>query len=142
MNGMKRFLQFCLVGGSGVFVDTAVLYVLIDPRCLGVSLILGKICAGQTAMVSNFIWNDLWTFRDLASGDPTRRGRWRRFVKFDAVCSFGLLLSVVLLHIQVVRFGFNPYAANILAIGAATFWNYGINRFFNWGRETPEKRLA
>jgi dolichol-phosphate mannosyltransferase len=107
---------------------------LIDPRCFGISLVVGKICAGQTAMVNNFIWNDLWTFRDLALYDRTRRGRWVRFFKFDAICSGGLLLSVVLLHIQVVRFGFNPYAANFVAILCATFWNYSINRSFNWGR--------
>ncbi len=129
---MKRFLRFCLVGASGMVVDMAVLFLLIDPRCLGFSLVLGKICAGQTAMASNFVWNDLWTFRDLAPSHPSARGRWMRFAKFNAICSVGLLLSVLLLHIQVVRFGFNPYLANMIAIGSATAWNYGVNRRVNW----------
>ena len=136
---MKRFTKLCFVGGSGVFVDMAVLFMLIDPQCLGISLVYGKLCAGQTAMVNNFIWNDLWTFHEFSSYDPTWRGRLKRFVKFDVVCSFGLVISVILLHIQVVRFGFNPYIANFLAIVVATFWNYGINLCFNWGKENKGK---
>jgi dolichol-phosphate mannosyltransferase len=117
----------------------AMLFVMMDPRCLGMSLVLGKICAGQTAMLNNFFWNDLWTFRPFSSWDPTWQGRLMRFIKFDAICSFGLVISILLLHIQVVRFGFNPYVANFLAIVSATIWNYGINRWLNWGKEKSKE---
>ena len=131
---MKRFIQFCVVGGSGMLVDMALLFLLSDPRCLGISHVLGKIGSGQTAMVNNFIWNDLWTFHEFSALNRTWSGRWIRFLKFDAFCSIGLMISVALLHIQVAGFGFNLYCANFLAIVAATAWNYGINRFLNWGK--------
>jgi dolichol-phosphate mannosyltransferase len=124
------------VGGSGVFVDMVVLFILIDPGCFGVSLVIGKICSAQTAMVNNFIWNDIWTFRDYSLHDLTWQGRLKRFLKFNVVCSLGLILSIILLHVQVVRFGYNPYIANIVAIVSATFWNYGFNRCFNWGNKS------
>lgn len=120
-----------------MFVDMAALFLLTDHRCLGISLVLGKICAGQVAMVNNFIWNDLWTFGDFSRRNRTAKGRLIRLLKFDCFCLGGLGISVILLHLQVVRFGFNPYLANLLAIVGATLWNYSVNRFFNWGRAKP-----
>jgi dolichol-phosphate mannosyltransferase len=58
-----RFVKFCLVGGSGVFVDMGVLFLLADPRMLGLNIALSKICAAEIALINNFIWNELWTFR-------------------------------------------------------------------------------
>jgi len=58
-----QFIKFCCVGGSGVVVDMAVLALLADPRFLGWNVLLSKVCAAEAAMINNFIWNELWTFR-------------------------------------------------------------------------------
>jgi hypothetical protein len=60
---VSRFAKFCLVGGSGVVVDMGVLFLLADPRCLGIGVIASKIIAAETALANNFLWNELWTFR-------------------------------------------------------------------------------
>jgi dolichol-phosphate mannosyltransferase len=51
----QRFLRFGCVGGSGVFVDMGVLFLLADPRTLGWGLSLNKTPAAETAIVNNFI---------------------------------------------------------------------------------------
>jgi dolichol-phosphate mannosyltransferase len=77
---LHQFIKFCLVGGSGVFVDMGVLFLLADPRCLGLNITLSKICAAEAAMINNFVWNELWTFRRHSTFDirpstfPTGRG--------------------------------------------------------------------
>jgi dolichol-phosphate mannosyltransferase len=70
-----RFIQFCLVGLSGVVVDMGFLYLLSDESTLGLPLTRSKIIAGELAIINNFIWNDFWTFRDIAIRQPGKRQR-------------------------------------------------------------------
>ena len=65
----RRFVQFCLVGLSGVVVNMGVFWFftrivgLSEPYDL-VALILGIIAS----IFSNFVLNDIWTFRDRKDG--------------------------------------------------------------------------
>ena len=127
-----RFLRFALVGASGVLVDMAVLFLLSDPRALGLGLTRSKLAAAELAIINNFIWNDAWTFRDLVGAQRGLRHKLRRLLKFNAVCGAGLLLNVLLLNIQFNVLHMNRYVANLIAIGAVTIWNYWLNLKLNW----------
>lgn len=128
----SRLLRFCIVGASGVLVDMTVLFVLSDPRMLGLGLTRSKLAAGEIAIFNNFLLNDLWTFADSARLQPGAGARLRRFLGFNAVCSAGLLLNVVILNL-LVNFGdMNRYVANGIAILVVTTWNYWLNRKLNW----------
>jgi dolichol-phosphate mannosyltransferase len=128
----QRFLRFALVGASGVLVDMAVLFLLSDPRSLGLGLTRSKIAAAELAIVNNFLWNDAWTFRDLIGEQRGFRHKLRRLLKFNAVCGAGLLLNVLLLNVQFNLLHMNRYVANLIAIGAVTVWNYWLNLKLNW----------
>ena len=129
---VKRFLSFGLVGLSGVFVDMAVFYLLSDPTSLGWALSRSKIIAGEVAIVNNFLWNDLWTFRDISSHQRGWGPRFHRFLKFNAVCLMGLVLNVLLLNVFVNLLNINPYISNLLAIAIVTLWNFWINLKLSW----------
>jgi dolichol-phosphate mannosyltransferase len=45
----------------------AIFYLLSDASTLGWGLTRSKIIAAEVAVLNNFLWNDLWTFRDLAA---------------------------------------------------------------------------
>src|SRR6266576_1156244 len=92
---MRRFVMFCIVGGTGVFVDMGVLFLLADPHMLGWGLSVSKALAAETALVSNFVWNDLWTFRDIAVNQLGWRARASRFGKFNLICLVGIGLNVL-----------------------------------------------
>jgi dolichol-phosphate mannosyltransferase len=128
----RRFLRFALVGASGVLVDMAVLFLPSDPRSLGLGLTRSKIVAAELAIVNNFLWNDAWTFRDLIGEQRGLRHKLRRLLKFNAVCGGGLLLNVLLLNVQFNLLHMNRYAANLIAIGVVTVWNYWLNLKLNW----------
>ena len=66
----RRYVRFCLVGGSGVAVDMGIIWLLADPRMLGGNLSLSKVIAAEVAICNNFLWNDVWTFRDLGENSP------------------------------------------------------------------------
>jgi dolichol-phosphate mannosyltransferase len=125
-----RFPKFAAVGLSGVAVDMAILWLLRGH--LGWPLTLSKVIAAELAMASNFVWNDLWTFADIAQHQGHGFARLRRFAKFNGICAAGLALSVGVLHLQVGVFGMNPYAANAVAIAVTTGWNFWMNKIFCW----------
>ncbi|MBU7586225.1 MAG: glycosyltransferase [Nostoc sp. TH1S01] len=127
-----RFLRFGLVGLSGVFVDMVILYLLSDPSTLALPLTRSKIIAGEIAIFNNFLWNDAWTFADVAMQQQEWHHRAKRFLKFNVVCLAGLLINVLVLNLV---FNFvipNRYIANLIAIAVATVWNFWVNLKLSW----------
>jgi len=137
---LARFFRFAVVGLSGVGVDMAVLYLLSDPRTLGFGLTRSKVVAAELAIINNFIWNDAWTFRDLARGQPGLRHKLRRLVKFNIICGAGLALNVILLNIQFNLLHMNRYVANLIAIAIVTAWNFWFNLKLSWRDTAPSGR--
>ena len=134
-----RFVKFCVVGASGVIVDMAIFWMLCELARWPVAA--AKCVSTEGAILNNFIWNDLWTFADLAEGGA--RSRLRRLFTFNAICGGGLLLSLLLLFVQISLLRMNRYVANGAAIVLVTAWNFGMNRAFSWGTPAPEvERIA
>lgn len=127
-----RFIRFGLVGLSGVFVDMTVLYLLSDPSTLALPLTRSKIIAGEIAIINNFLWNDVWTFADVSSGQHEWRQRMKRFLKFNIICLAGLVLNVLVLNIVFNFIIQNRYIANLIAIAVATIWNFWVNLKLSW----------
>jgi dolichol-phosphate mannosyltransferase len=134
----STFLRFCIVGASGTLIDTAMLFLLSDPRTLNWNLTGSKIIAAELALTNNFIWNDLWTFGKFSSRQNTFRQRARRFLKFNLLCSVGIILNIIILNIGFKVFHMNRYIANLSAIFIVTFWNYNTNRKLSWRTTAKE----
>jgi dolichol-phosphate mannosyltransferase len=133
---MKRFLQFGLVGLTGVVVDMGLLYLLSDPTTLGLGLTRSKVIASELAIMNNFLWNDQWTFGDIARQQKNWNLKFKRFLKFNFVCLIGLSLNVILLNLMFnlffQQFIWGRYVANFIAIAIVTFWNFWINLKLSW----------
>jgi dolichol-phosphate mannosyltransferase len=135
---VNRFVRFGVVGLSGVVVDMGLLFLLSDPSMLGWGLTRSKLIAAELAIINNFIWNDTWTFRDIASHQRGFRHRLQRFAKFQLICLGGLVLNTVLLNLQFNLLGMNRYLANAVAIGIVTGWNFWLNFKLSWRAADPE----
>ncbi len=134
----KRYVQFCLVGGSGVGVDMAVIFLLASPAMLGWNISLSKVIAAELALVNNFIWNDLWTFHGLATSQNHWGQRLARFAKFNLICTVGIGLSILLLNLQVFVLHQNLYLANLISIVLVSLWNFYLNLRFGWNSTAVE----
>jgi len=128
----QRFLRFGLVGFSGVFVDMTIFYLLSDASTLAMGLTRSKIIASEVAILNNFLWNDLWTFRDFSSQQSGWRKLVKRFVKFNLICLFGIGLNLIILNTLYNYFGVNKYLANLIAIAIVTIWNFWFNLKLSW----------
>ena len=127
-----RFLQYCVVGLTGVLVQLAVLAALRTVLEEAIALALAIL----SAMTSNFVINNRWTFRDRRLESGAWRGGLLRFV---AISSLGALInhsvSLRLHHLT----GIDLLWTSLAGIVLATVWNYHFNRGFTWGMwERPE----
>ncbi len=136
---VKRYAQFCVVGGTGLVVDMGIIYVLASPFVLGWNLSLSKVIAAEVAILNNFVWNDVWTFRGLAASENIWVERLTRFGKFNLICVAGIGLSVMLLNVQVYWLNMNVYLANFISIVLVSLWNFFMNLRFGWNASGPSR---
>jgi dolichol-phosphate mannosyltransferase len=124
-----RFVWFVLVGASGVAVHMGVLWVLF--RLADVGFAASQAWATLTAMTTNFLLNNLLTYRDRRL-----RGRHllRGWMSFVAACSVGALANV---GIATQLFA-ETEAGWVLSALAGTLvgavWNYAVSSVYTWGR--------
>jgi len=127
---VSRLIRFAIVGFSGVFVDLGGFYFL--HTLLGLALTPSAMLSTEVAIINNFLWNDVWTFGDVSYPEQLGNQRFQRFIKFNLICLFGLILNTLIMNFLVYKFGMNEYMAKLVAIICVTFWNFGINLRLNW----------
>ena len=125
---LRRFVKFCLVGGSGVLVNMGLLWFLTE--IVGLFYLLSSAIAVETAIVNNFVWNDVWTFHDRRR--PGWGERVRRLGKFNAVSIAGLGINIAVLWLFTEQLGFHYLVSNLFGIVAATLWNFFMNAMWTW----------
>jgi dolichol-phosphate mannosyltransferase len=137
-----RFIRFCIVGFSGVFVDLGVFWFLRDG--FGLGLTRSTVISAEVAIVNNFLWNDLWTFGDIARRQPGKRQRIKRLIKFNVICLMGIVLQTLLVNFFFAFFESVHFTqtfgtwlrsdllSKLVAIFIVTFWNYWLNSRLSW----------
>jgi dolichol-phosphate mannosyltransferase len=121
-----RFLRFCMVGGSGVVVNMAVLWFL---TTRGVHYFLAGIAAVAVATTWNFLFNDLFTWRDHRSSSwRVKAGRYVRYWVVTGISSAVQLLGLLLL----TMIGLPYLVSNLIGIGAGGILNFRLNSRWTW----------
>jgi dolichol-phosphate mannosyltransferase len=131
----NRFAKFGLVGASGVLVNFAAIALLVEIG--GLTPVIAGILATECAILTNFLVNDQWTFRDSRSSRSWPARVWR----YHGVALGGMLISVSMLATLVHLVNIHYLLANLGAIGVATLWNFSGNLRFTWSTRpsTPER---
>ncbi len=125
-----RFIPFAFIGGLGVFVHMAVLWVLF--RGMGASFVAGQTAATLVAMTFNFFLNNVFTYRD-------RRlrgwGLLRGWLSFTLACSVGAVANVgiatYLFHATPAGGGWWMLSA-VAGILVGAVWNYAVTAVYTW----------
>ena len=76
--------------------------------------------------------NEFWTFRDMSRRQPLMINRFKRFVKFNLICSLGAFLNVAVLWGLTDLVGLYYLISNLFGISISTLWNYGFNSNITW----------
>jgi len=122
------FLKFGIVGGSGVVVNYLCYWILLE--FAGLNHLVASALATEAAILNNFTFNDLWTFRERRKAKL-----WFRLLNFHWSRILGLLVTVGSLYLLVDLMGFDKLVSYIFAIGLGTLTNFLTSDLFVW----PEK---
>ncbi|MFH1682004.1 MAG: GtrA family protein [Candidatus Eisenbacteria bacterium] len=123
---LRQFIKFCLVGLTGLAVDTSVLaffteVVPLDPRAAAIP-------AFAVAVTWTYSMNRLWTFRAGSGG-----GVGASYASFVGICLAGLALRLLTMHLLMEYAGLGTgrryYLASLAGIFVATFWNFAGSKF-------------
>lgn len=125
---LRRFIRFGLVGLSGVGVNMGTFWLF--TRIGHVKDLVALIIAYIAATLSNFILNDIWTFRDKRVTGV--RATSMRAVKFALVSgvAVGLYYAVYTPLTRVA--GVYDLLALAIAIGVGLVWNFTANVLWTW----------
>lgn len=114
-----QFLQFSIVGFSGIIIDFSVTYLLI--KKLGFNKYLSHSVAFIFAVINNFILNKFWTFSESEGLALIQ------FQFFFLISLIGLLLSIWLVYVLHSRLKVKFYYAKFWSIIVIAFWNFTMN---------------
>ena len=136
-----RFIKFLVVGTVGFFVDFGVFNLL--HTWLNIGLVVAQTCSFTTAVISNFTWNRLWTYRDSRS-----KSIQRQLLQFFVVNLIGYLIRTPILlfsaplyarllnwsHLSLGSYG-SKLGDNLGLMTAVTIvllWNFFVNRVWTY----------
>ena len=124
----RRFVKFCLAGGSGVLINLGLLALLTE--VIGVFYVLSAAIAIEASILNNFTWNELWTFRDRRT--PTSSAVGVRLAKFNLISLVGLGIQIGLLLLFTEVVGFYYIVSAMIGIITATAFNFVFNKWWTW----------
>ncbi len=119
-----RILKFGIVGGSGIFVNEGLLWFFTE--IMGFFYLLSGLIAVEASILSNFLFNDVWTFSDRRNGSFMNR-----MLKFNFARGIIILINVGILW-ALTSLGVNYLIANLIGIITATIFTYASSLKWVW----------
>jgi dolichol-phosphate mannosyltransferase len=123
-----RFALFGLIGGLGLVVHLATLWVSLNLLAVGFSA--SQAIATMVAMTSNFVLNNQFTYRDQRlRGLKLLRG----LAIFYLICGIGAIANV-----GVASYAFTTshtwWLAGVAGAVIGSVWNFAMSSVFTWRR--------
>lgn len=123
----RSFIKFNIVGLTGVVVNEGLLIAL---QSTGVFVLTASAIAIEVSILTNFLLNDFWTFKDRRSGHFSVR-----LVKFNLLMLLGLVVNLIIVYAGTTYFGVAAALANLVGIAAAFLLRYELSVKYAWMRE-------
>nr|WP_243348718.1 GtrA family protein [Parabacteroides sp. FAFU027] len=119
-----KFVKFCVVGFSGLFVDFGTTWLLKE------KVHLNKYVANSTGFVlaatSNYFFNRFWTFHSQNSHIVTE------YFSFFSISIAGLGINNLIIYLLTDKLRLNFYLSKLIAVGVVTVWNFVMNYLFTF----------
>lgn len=125
-----RFLSFCLIGGSGVFIHITALYFFIN---LNISFIYAQTYSTIVAMTSNFYLNNILTYRDRR-----KKGldAFKALILFYITCGIGASANIGISNLLYVSniSGISKvwFVSGLMGAIVGSIWNFLMSSLVTW----------
>jgi dolichol-phosphate mannosyltransferase len=130
------WMRYALTALVGALIDVGLFCALVQRQ--GWPAIAALPLAIQVALLSNFAWSEVFTFRS-APTSRFRSGMWGRLLRYEGVCIPGAILNLLVALFWLARGGRLPTAA-VLGVAAGGLFNFVINVpaiWRTWGSQLP-----
>ena len=117
--------KFCAVGAVGYVINLAVYDVLLHER---IHYLVAATCSFLVAVMSNYSWNRLWTFREHR-GHVGIQG-----MRFFVVSLVALGANLAVLHLLIAYGGLDKLPAQAVAIVLVMPLNFVGNKLWSFRR--------
>jgi putative flippase GtrA len=142
----STFIKFCIVGTIGYLVNQFFLFLFYDSPAFpflpekgtdarivffthpDVRLLIATVLAVELAILSNFLWHNLWTFSDRSRRLPMLL----RWIIFNITSIGSPIISVTTVNVLTPNFGVNAYIANSIGVALGMSWNWMWNTRVIW----------
>ena len=139
----RRFVKFCVVGASGVFVNLAFVWVgqvaaaSLEPNTRD---IVASLVGIVVSVFGNFLLNNLWTWGDRTQG-ADRRAFWTRVFQYYLASAAAIAIQFVTAQALLHVLEWNIYIGQTAGILLGTVVNYVANNVwtFREGEEEPSE---
>jgi putative flippase GtrA len=122
-----RWVKFNAVGAMGIVVQFACFGLLFT--LLGINYLAATALAVETAVLHNFVWHELFTWKERAGGVPREIAfRLLRFHTGNGTVS--ILGNVALMRALVGWMQINHYLATGISIAACSLLNFAVSEWF------------
>jgi dolichol-phosphate mannosyltransferase len=119
---IRRMVCFGVVGITGIAVNMIALSLFKNY----IPLLGASFLAIELSIISNYILNDLWTFKE------NNNNTWlHRMMSYNGVAVGGMIINIVVLAI-LTMFGMWYVIANLIGILFGFVWNFVGNRKLTW----------
>jgi putative flippase GtrA len=127
---LLKFIKFCLVGFSGVFVDFGTTYFF--KEVLKVQKYIANAIGFTLAASSNYFFNRIWTFYNSGMDRQQISDVAEQYMKFFVIALIGLGISTAIIWLMNGKFKVNFYLSKLVATVIVTIWNFLINAYFTF----------
>ena len=140
---IQKFLKFGIVGGFGFVVNVVgakIFKPILAPSFSSVSVLNGvaNALAAELSIISNFTWNNLWTFKNEKITQVS--ALFSKFITFNlsSVVS-GIIIPSIVISILTQFFGDHLFVFQIIAIFGLTIpLNWFIYNTFIWKKKSTK----
>ena len=123
----KDFVKYSVVGFSGVLINLGG-YILLT-RYFGMAEEVAPLISIETSLISNFLFNNFWTFKKRYPSPFLSR-----LMQFHLVAGFTGVINYTAFFIMFKALMINDILANLIGIALAAILNYLINSNWTWKR--------
>jgi putative flippase GtrA len=121
---LLKFVKFCLVGFSGIFVDFGITFVC--KEYLKIQKYIANVAGFATAATTNYMLNRVWTFHSINPNIGLE------FSRFFLIALIGLGINLMIVWTLSEKFRVNFYVSKLVATVLVTVWNFLINAYFTF----------
>lgn len=124
---MPDYYKFAVVGASGVAVNLGMVALL--EHVLTTPHVIASAVGIEVSLTNNFVWNDVWTFRDQRSGS------WvARYLKYHLSTFAGNLVQYLVSQAVYYMVLMMPVVAQAVGTVVGYVINYLLSRSYVWRR--------